>query len=88
MRPCTACGHHILMTHRSCPHCDEAQLDSIKPQPSKSSAIALGLLLGLGSVGCGEEDKDTSVDDSAVEEPASEPDMAAEYGVPAVETNP
>ena len=89
MRPCVACGHHILMSHRSCPHCTDVK--SEKPQSShvaKSSTIALGFLLGLGAVGCGETDKDTATEDSAVEEPASEPDMAAEYGVPAVESNP
>ena len=54
----------------------------------EDGAIALGMLLRIGSVGCGDEDKDTSGDDTATEEPASEPDMAAEYGVPAVEDNP
>ena len=40
----------------------------------KTSAIALSMLLGIGSVGCGDEDKDTSGEDTATEEPASEPD--------------
>jgi hypothetical protein len=91
MRPCSFCGQHILMIHRSCTHCETLQhgdTQTSQSQLSKSSAIALGLLLGLGSVGCGDEDKDTSADDTATEEPASEPDMAAEYGVPAVESNP
>ena len=84
MRPCRDCGQHILMTHTTCPHCGNP-----KTRPmSTSGALALGLILGLGSVGCGDEDKDTSGDDTATEEPASEPDMAAEYGVPAVEENP
>ena len=86
MRPCRNCGEHILMTDSTCPHCN-----SVKPSTlsvSKTSAIALGMLLGIGSVGCGDEDKDTSGDDTATEEPASEPDMAAEYGVPAVVENP
>ena len=72
------------MTHTTCPHCNTTKSSSV----SKTGAIALGMLLGIGSVGCGEEDKDTSSDDTATEEPASEPDMAAEYGVPAVEDNP
>ena len=86
MRPCRHCGEHILMTDTTCPHCNSAKpsVSSV----SKTSAIALGMLLGIGSVGCGDEDKDTSADDTATEEPASEPDMAAEYGVPAVEDNP
>ena len=85
MRPCRDCGQHILMTHASCPHCGNPRTQSM----SKSGALALGLILGLGSVGCGDDDKDTSSDDdTATEEPASEPDMAAEYGVPAVEESP
>ncbi len=86
MRPCRSCGQHILMTQTTCPHCTNSK--PAQPSVSKSSAIALGMLLGLGSVGCGDEDKDTSSDDTATEEPASEPDMAAEYGVPSVEDNP
>ena len=86
MRPCRNCGEHILMTDATCPHCNSS--NSSQSSISKSGVIALGMLLGLGSVGCGEENKDTSDDDTATEEPASEPDMAAEYGVPAVEENP
>ena len=86
MRPCRNCGEHILMTDTTCPHCNSST--SSKTSVSKTSALALGVLLGIGSVGCGEEDKDTSSDDTATEEPASEPDMAAEYGVPSVEDNP
>lgn len=82
MRPCRICGHHILMNHSVCTHCEPTTSTTI----SKSSALALGVLLGLGAVGCGEKDEDTSMTDSAVEEPASEPDMAAEYGVPSVES--
>ena len=84
MRPCRDCGQHILMTHTTCPHCGLPKVRSI----AKPGTLALGLLLGIGSVGCGDEDKDTSGDDTATEEPASEPDMAAEYGVPAVVNNP
>ena len=66
----------LLSTATSCPHCSG-------PKPSVRTTIALGILLGVGSVGCGDKDDDTSADDmSTVEEPASEPDMAAEYGVP------
>ena len=86
MRPCRNCGEHILMTDTTCPHCNSST--SSNTSVSKTSALALGVLLGIGSVGCGEEDKDTSSDDTATEEPASEPDMAAEYGVPSVEDNP
>ena len=74
------------MTDITCPHCNSTK--SSMSSVSKTSAIALGMLLGIGSVGCGEDDKDTSGEDTATEEPASEPDMAAEYGVPAVEDNP
>jgi hypothetical protein len=64
------------MSESTCPHCQR--------QPAASGAIALGILLGIGAVGCGDKDEDTgAADDTAVEEPASEPDMAAEYGVPA-----
>lgn len=86
MRPCRNCGEHILMTDTTCPHCNCST--SSKPSMSTTGAVALGILLGIGSVGCGDEDKDTAGDDTATEEPASEPDMAAEYGVPAVEANP
>jgi hypothetical protein len=76
MRPCHTCGQHLLSTTTTCPHCSG-------PKPSTRTTIALGILLGIGSVGCGDKDDDTSADDTAtVEEPASEPDMAAEYGVP------
>ena len=76
MRPCHTCGQHLLSTTSTCPHCSG-------PKPSVRTTIALGILLGVGSVGCGDKDDDTSADDTAtVEEPASEPDMAAEYGVP------
>ncbi len=76
MRPCRTCGQHILSGESTCPHCHL--------KPAASGAIALGLLLGIGAVGCGDKDEDTG-DASAepAEEPASEPDMAAEYGVPA-----
>lgn len=84
MRPCRNCGQHILMTHTTCPHCGDSKARSM----SKSGVLALGLILGLGSVGCGDDDKDTAGEDTATEEPASEPDMAAEYGVPAVDSNP
>ena len=88
MRPCRNCGEHILMTDTTCPHCNSSSSTSSKPSVSKTSVLALGMLLGIGSVGCGEDDKDTAGDDTATEEPASEPDMAAEYGVPSVEDNP
>ena len=82
MRPCTICGHHILMQHRTCTNCEQPTVASM----SKTGTIALGLLLGLGTVGCGDKDDDTSASDTAVEEPASEPDMAAEYGVPTTQS--
>ncbi len=80
MRPCIDCGQHILMSHKVCPHCVMEKTST----GTRAKTVALGLLLGLGAVGCGETDKDTASKDTAVEEPASEPDMAAEYGVPAV----
>ena len=74
MRPCRTCGQHILSGEATCPHCQR--------KPAAPNAIALGILLGIGAVGCGDKEEDTG-DTDATEEPASEPDMAAEYGVPA-----
>ena len=74
MRPCRTCGQHILSGESTCPHCQR--------KPAAPGAIALGLLLGIGAVGCGDKEEETGEPDTA-EEPASEPDMAAEYGVPA-----
>lgn len=82
MRPCRICGHHILMHHAVCTSCESPT----SAKMSKAGTIALGMLLGLGAVGCGDKDEDTSETDTAIEEPASEPDMAAEYGVPSVES--
>jgi len=80
---CENCNSHYFATEKSCPHCNGKGFLSSLPAPK-----ALGLLLGLGAVGCAGEEKDvdssepqlldSATDTSTTVQPGHEPP----YGVP------
>ena len=81
---CQHCHRHYFITDKSCPHCTGGAVVSSLPTPK-----ALGLLLGLGAIGCMGDSKvvdsseevvhQDSVSDTAVTvQPGHEPP----YGVP------
>ncbi len=65
-RICSLCQQHYLIDS-SCPHCPTHT-------PSKGRSIALGALLGMAMIGCGDKE-DTG------EDPIPEPSTENDYGV-------
>ena len=90
LRVCRHCQNHYQPSLSSeCPHCVEPpSLDTRGVDASKNirPSIAWLLGLGLGLAACGEDEKDTSQQDTSQEEPAAEPTAEpsgeALYGVP------
>ena len=77
---CRHCQNHYQPSlSNECPHC-------LETPNIKRPSIAWLLGLGLGLAACGEDEKDTSQQDTAQEEPAAEPTAEpsdeALYGVP------
>jgi hypothetical protein len=69
LAPCGRCGRHVEADASSCPFCG-IELRDIGAPP-----VAVGLLLGLALMGCGEKDDDD--DDATASAPSSMTDSSS-----------
>ena len=77
LKNCPRCHNYFTHTDLQCPHCSS----SSKP----TFALTTAILLGLGSLGCGDKSTDSAQEDTSTS--IAEPSMALDYGVPWVDND-